>query len=117
MPLIKLETSVECAGQKKNEIATKLSILCAEGLGKPESVVQAVVSDNLTFTFAGKPDARSAFVELRSIGGLSPDVNKQLSSDICALLERELNIPPAGIYINFIDIPRANWGHDNKTFA
>jgi phenylpyruvate tautomerase len=65
---------------------------------------------------SGKPDD-AAFVDIRSIGGLSPEVNNRLSQEVCALLSRCLQIQQNRIYLNFTDIQATNWGWNGETFG
>ena len=116
MPLIKLQTSAQCSTEKKEEITLGLSRICAEGIGKPESFVASLFEESAATSFAGTI-CPVAFLEVKSIGGLTPEVNKKLSKAICEYMNDQLNIPPTHTYINFIDIPAANWGCNGSTFG
>jgi phenylpyruvate tautomerase PptA (4-oxalocrotonate tautomerase family) len=59
----------------------------------------------------------AAFVDLRSIGGLSDDVNRQLSQKVCRLLSESVGVPSNRIYLNFTDVEAANWGWNGQTFG
>ena len=65
---------------------------------------------------AGKP-GDAAFVDIRGIGGLSGDVNRQLSQKLCRLLNEALGVPPDRIYLNFTEIKATNWGWKGNTFG
>jgi phenylpyruvate tautomerase PptA (4-oxalocrotonate tautomerase family) len=65
---------------------------------------------------SGKP-GEAAFVDVRSIGGLSGDVNQKLSETICNLLEQSLGVPQNRIYLNFTDVEACNWGWNASTFG
>jgi phenylpyruvate tautomerase PptA (4-oxalocrotonate tautomerase family) len=56
-------------------------------------------------------------VDIRSIGGLSDDVNRQLSQKICKLLKESLGVPPDRVYLNFTDVRPGNWGWNGDTFG
>jgi len=114
--MVKLECSVRMDDVKKTSLAKELTKVVCAVTGKPEQYTQAMVSDCLTITFASAPQ-KSAFVEVRGIGGLSPDNNKKLSAEICALLEKSVGISQDMTYINFIDVPATNWGWKGSTFA
>ncbi len=116
MPLIKLQTSVKCAAETKEELALELSKICAKGIGKPESCVASIIEDDAVISFGGKI-ANTAFVEIKSIGGLNSDVNNRLSAMICDALNNILGIPGSRVYINFSDISANNWGCDGQTFG
>jgi phenylpyruvate tautomerase len=115
MPLLKLETTVALADDKKKTLLASLSKIVAGTIGKPEQYVMVALSP-AAMLMSGKPSA-AAFVDLRSIGGLSDDVNRQLAQKICKLLRESLGMPPDRIYLNFTDVPGANWGWNGDTFG
>ena len=51
------------------------------------------------------------------IGGLSGDVNRQLSQKVCRLLTESLGVPQDRIYLNFTDVEAGNWGWKGNTFG
>ncbi len=116
MPLVRLETTEKLQPDRKASLCARLSRICAEAIGKDEQWVMAVVADAAAMLFAGKPGP-AAFVDLRSIGGLTPRVNQALSERVCALLEQELHVPPARVYLNMEDVRADHWGHDGGTFG
>jgi phenylpyruvate tautomerase PptA (4-oxalocrotonate tautomerase family) len=65
---------------------------------------------------SGKP-GDAAFVDIRSIGGLGPDVTRQLSQKVCALLAQSLPVPQDRIYLNFNEVEATNWGWNGNTFG
>jgi phenylpyruvate tautomerase len=54
-------------------------------------------------SFGGSEDP-TAYGELVSIGGLGPEINKQLSAAIAEILQTKLSVPPARFYIKFYDV-------------
>lgn len=76
-----------------------------------------MVSLNQSAMLMSGKGGEAAFVDIRSIGGLSGDVNRTLSQQICKLLNDSLRIAPDRIYLNFIDIEAANWGWNGSTFG
>ena len=116
MPLIRLETTEKLQGDRKASLCASLSALCAEIIGKPEEYQMAIVLDGLTILRSGRPGP-AAFVEIRSIGGLTHKVNQSLSEKVCHLLQRELDIPGDRVYLNMTEIPGDRWGHDGTTFG
>ena len=59
----------------------------------------------------------AAFVDIRSIGGLTDDVNRRLSQNVCKLLNDALGVPPNRIYLNFTDVQASHWGWNGSTFG
>ena len=115
MPLLQLHTSVVVPEAKRAALLRKLSKLVAEGISKPEAYVMIALREG-PMSMSGDLGP-AAFVDLRSIGGLSPAVNKRLMSQLCPLLQQELGVPPARIFANFTDVPPGSWGHDGDTFG
>ncbi|MBI5502531.1 MAG: ABC transporter substrate-binding protein [Deltaproteobacteria bacterium] len=116
MPLIRMETSKHLEEAQRDEICRQLSLIAAEIVGKPEEYVQAIVSRDACVIRHGGTAGDAAFVEVRSIGGLTPKVNAALAARVCELLGRH-GIPPARIYLNFVDVRATHWGHDGSTFG
>src|SRR5947209_6420248 len=108
MPLLRLETTVSLADDQKKQMLAALSELVAGAIGKPEQYVMVSLNP-ANILMAGQP-GHAAFVDIRSIGGLGGNVNRQLSQKICDLLKKILNVPPDRIYLNFSDIEANNWG-------
>jgi phenylpyruvate tautomerase len=115
MPLLKLETTVAFSDEKKKVLLAALSKIVAGTIGKPEPYVMVVVS-LASIIMSGKP-GDAAFVDIRSIGGLNDDVNRQLSQKIGSLLSESLGVSPDRIYLNFTDVAAANWGWNGDTFG
>jgi phenylpyruvate tautomerase PptA (4-oxalocrotonate tautomerase family) len=59
----------------------------------------------------------AAFVDIRSIGGLTSEVNGKLSQQICKLLNDFLGMPQESIYLNFTEVEAGNWGWNGSTFG
>lgn len=115
MPLLSLQTDIEQTPAARESLLGELSGIVAAVIGKPESSVMVVLQPaGMAMAATG---GQAAFVEVRSIGGLSEDVNRRLSERICSALQTALGVPPERVYINFIDIARADWGWNGSTFA
>ncbi len=115
MPLIKLQVSQSVPADKRPELLASMSKILVDGIGKPEQYVMASL-DTASMLMGGAADP-AAFAEVKSIGGLGPEVNRKIASDLCALLQNTLQIPPDRVYINYVDIPRGDWGWNSRTFG
>jgi phenylpyruvate tautomerase PptA (4-oxalocrotonate tautomerase family) len=115
MPLLKLETTVTVPDEKRKNLITALSKIVAETIGKPELYVMVTIGP-CDILMSGKP-GEAAFVDVRSIGGLTDEVNKQLSKKVCALLKEALGVPENRTYLNFMDVDAVNWGWKGSTFG
>ncbi len=111
MPMI----CVKCRSEVPQSVLKELSSIVAEAVGKPEQYVMAVGS-RADVLMAGSAEP-AAFVEVRSIGGLLPKVNRELSEKICMSLETKLHIPSGRIYITFQSFTADSWGWNGSTFG
>lgn len=115
MPFVKITSSVEMPAGKRDEFLAAVSKAVVEATGKPEQYMMAAFEPG-TIMLAGKPGP-AAFVDVRAIGGLMPQVNAKISAKLCSLLEHWLKIPAERVYLTFIDVPASNWGHNGDTIG
>jgi phenylpyruvate tautomerase len=115
MPYIRLETSAPADQGTRTNLLQALSREVAQGIGKPEQYVMACF-EPMIMIMGGK-DQPAAYVELKSIGGLTPDVINRLSKNICALLQDMLQVPPARVFLNFSEVPPTHWAWNGETFG
>ena len=115
MPLLKLQTNVSVPAPKHAELLAGMSKLVAQAIGKPEQYVMATVAEG-PILMAGK-DGPAAFADVRSIGGLDARANREISQNLCVLLNKTLGIPANRVYLNFTDVAPGNWGHNGSTFG
>jgi len=115
MPLLKFETTVVLSEDKQQALLASLSKTVAEAIGKPEQYVM-VASSQAAMQMSGS-SGDAAFVDVRSIGGLTGVVNRKLSQKVCQLLHDSLGIPQDRIYLNFTDVQASHWGWNGNTFG
>ncbi len=117
MPLIELDTSCDLSGADRREaVAKELSRLAASCIGKPEQYVMACVRDNVTMTMGGATGA-AALVSVKSIGGLSKDVNQKLAAQVSPMLQKELSVAEDRVYLTFEELDRTHWAWKADTFG
>jgi phenylpyruvate tautomerase PptA (4-oxalocrotonate tautomerase family) len=117
MPLINVYTSAEALPREPaSALLRELSALVARHLKKPERYVMTVLVSGCPMTLGGDTTP-SCHVELKSIGGLTPAVNRALSQELCTKLSQALGVAPDRIYVVFADIPAQAWGHSGGTFG
>ena len=115
MPLLKLETTVALTEDKRQALLSSLSKILAETIGKPQQYVM-VTASQVAIQMSGRP-GDAAFVDVRSIGGLTGEVNRNLSKRVCELLNDSLGIPPDRIYLNFTEVQASHWGWNGNVFG
>ena len=117
MPLIKVQTSVTTPEKAKVETLLKtLSSALAKHTGKPESYVMTAFEPDVAMTFAGTTDP-VCYIEIKSIGSMSPAQTKSMSQDFCQQINQTLGVPANRIYIEFADAKGAMWGWNSSTFG
>ncbi|MDJ0763989.1 MAG: phenylpyruvate tautomerase MIF-related protein [Myxococcota bacterium] len=115
MPLLRLYTSVDVTGSKRDELLKTLSGIVAKAIGKPESYVMVTLRQEPICM--GGTIGPSAFVDVYSIGGLSRSVNRDISKQVCQLLNQQIDVPTDRVYLNFTNMDRENWGWNSSTFG
>ena len=115
MPLLKLETTVALTAEKQTALLASLSTIVAATIGKPEDYVMVTIHPT-AIQMAGEP-GNAAFVDIRSIGGLSVETNRRLAEKVCKELGDHAGIPPERVYVNFTEIEAVNWGWKGSTFG
>jgi phenylpyruvate tautomerase PptA (4-oxalocrotonate tautomerase family) len=115
MPLLKLETTVALTEDKRQALLASLSKIVAETIGKPQQYIM-VAASQAAIQMSGSP-GDAAFVDVRSIGGLTGVVNRKLSQKVCQLLHESLGIPPDRIYLNSTEVQANHWGWNGSTFG
>ena len=112
MPVLNIRTNVIM--EEKHNFLKTASRSIASLLGKPESYVMTMISDNQEMLFAGNNEPL-AYVELKSLG-LTSDQTAPISKAICELISTQMEISPSRIYIEFAAPEREMFGWNGGTF-
>lgn len=115
MPSLNMIISNDITLEKCKKLVSDMSIIVSKCIGKPEKYVMVSVQ-GAEFSMS-REKGNSAFVDIRSIGGLNANVNRRISQEVCALIEESVGIPAERVYLNFTDIPAGNWGWNGSTFG
>lgn len=116
MPLIKVQSSTPAPESTAvEELLKELSAKLAQHLGKPESYVMTAFEPDVAMTFAGTTEP-ACYVEVKSIGKMTPDQTKAMSQDFCQQIQEQIGVPKNRIYIGFTDAQRSMWGWNGSTF-
>jgi len=114
MPYLTIQTNRPVSPDQREPLLAAASRLLAKELGKPEAYVMVGLNSEVPMLFAGTGEP-AVYAELKSIG-LPAGQIKSLSRAICSLLEQQLDISPARVYIEFTDIKGGHWGWNSGTF-
>ncbi|MGB7444390.1 MAG: phenylpyruvate tautomerase MIF-related protein [Coleofasciculaceae cyanobacterium] len=116
MPLIKVQTSIDAPEATAVEgLLKNLSGKLSKHLGKPESYVMTAFEPGVAMTFAGTVEP-ACYVEIKSVGSMSPAQTKSMSADFCQEINQKLGVPANRTYIEFADAKGAMWGWNGSTF-
>ena len=114
MPMINLKTPLDVPENKRDSLLNALSKAVSEVTGKPERYIM-VILEKADFMLGGEREL-AAFLDIRGIGGISPEINANLSKKICEILEERIAVAQDKVYLNFTDVPASNWGWNGSTF-
>ncbi len=117
MPLVRIVSNQPTPTTKAAEaLLTEVSRCVSRLLGKPERWVMTCIDPSAAMTFAGAT-APACYVEVKSIGTLSPNVTKQVSAELCELVTKHLEVPADRTYIEFNEATGHHWGYGGSTFG
>jgi len=107
MPLMIIRTSAQFSEEKAEELL-KAATKVITDLGKPESHAMVLIQ-KVIGSMGGKPGP-VAFVEFKSMVGLTHEFNHKFVEHLTPVLEDLLGITGHNIYINFTTVPETTWG-------
>ena len=115
MPFVNVQVSGVVAEDTKKTLLAALSRIMSDTLGKPEQYVMAALETG-AIIMSGK-EGPAAFVDVRSIGKLNSKTNSPLAQKLSDALSASLGIPANRIFLNFTDVPAADWAWNKETFG
>lgn len=116
MPTFILHTNSTINDHQNETIRKDAVDILSQELSKSKKFIVTLIHDSVALEF-GQSEAPCAYIEVKSVGTLSPEQTTAMSDRICNALQRILSIPPDRIYIEFQESPRHLWGWNGKTFA
>jgi phenylpyruvate tautomerase len=114
MPYLNVKINKTVPADKGGAVMELLSKKLSKALAKPEDYVMVELQQGVSLMFAGSADP-AAYLELKSIGLPAVQV-RPLSKLLCGIMEEELQINPARIYIEFTEAKGSHWGWNGTTF-
>ena len=106
MPMIALTTSADLAG-KEEALKAGLGQAIALLPGKSEAWLMLSLTGGTPMYFQG--EARdAAFLDVSCFGKGNPDAYGRLTGALCDLMEKELGLSPANVYVKYSET--TNWG-------
>lgn len=117
MPLVHVTTSA--ASPEPGAMQSLLGDLSREAariIGKSEKWVMVAARCGVPMLFAGTPEP-AAYVEVKSIGGFTPEVANALSAGLSAVLERHLGVGRERVYLELEPEEASLFGWNGETFG
>lgn len=114
MPFIDSKVTVNLTDEKKTVLKSELAKIIEFIPGKSESYLMLGFEDNYSLFFKGKELEYGAFIEVKIFGTAPKQALSTVTSEICKLYERELNIPGDSIYVKYEEV--SNWGYNGFNF-
>ena len=89
--------------------------ILSEEIGKSPEFVFTMINFCESMSFGDSP-AYCAFVEVKNVGKMYPEITSSISKRLCSLISDYLEIEKEKIYIEFQESERHLWGWNGKTF-
>lgn len=113
MPYIKTTVSKEITPAAQEALKAKLGAAIALIPGKTEAWLMLSFEDNARMYFKGSNAADYAFVQVSLFGSASDAAYDRLTAAISEILNEELGIDRANIYITYAPIEHWGWNGSN----
>ena len=118
MPLLKIQLSLsEISTSSSCKVRTEGTEVLSSALGKSSDFVMVIVEESMSASFGGNLTDPCAYLEVKNVGELSPEITGELSRRLGELVQKEFGVPLDRIYIEFQESKRHLWGWPGKTFA
>lgn len=113
MPFIDSKISCKLSDAQKETLKTELGKLITIIPGKSENFLMVGFTDEYPLYFSGTKLDKGAFVDVKIFGSTSDSVLEEMTAKICALYEKELDIPSKAIYVKYEFATHWGWNGHN----
>lgn len=113
MPYIRTTVSKELTEQNKENLTAKLGQAIALIPGKSESWLMLTFEDNMNMYFKGSCDKDYAYLEVSLFGTASDAAYDRLTAALSEIVNEELGIDRANIYIKYEEAEHWGWNGSN----
>lgn len=113
MPFIDSKIAVPVTAEKKQIIKSELGKI-VNTLHKTEKFLMVGIDDGYDLWFGGDKLDKGAYVSVSLFGSASSSDYEKTTAQICELFQRELDIPPASVYVTYH--PVSDWGWNGGNF-
>lgn len=112
MPFINMKTTAALDTAKKEILAQEITRICKECLGKGENWVMTGFEDGVSLSFQGSTE-KIAYVEVKAYGSPAATGADKMTAEICAIVEKELEIPANRVYVSYWGTNMWGWNGGN----
>ncbi|MBQ7386399.1 MAG: hypothetical protein IJW04_07835 [Ruminococcus sp.] len=113
MPFINTKVTTEITKEKEEILKAELGKAITL-IGKGEAYLMLGFEDNCRLWLGGKNDSDMAYVEVSLLGHITKENAGKLTTAICDIFQRELNIKGDKVYVKFSETDL--WGYDSFMF-
>ncbi len=113
MPYIRTTVSNSISDQARDNIKTKLGQAIALIPGKSEAWLMLAFEDNINMYFKGDGTEDYAYVEVSLFGTTSDAAYDRLTAAISEIINEELGIDRANIYVKYEETQHWGWNSVN----
>ena len=113
MPYIRTTVSKELTAQNKENLKAKLGQAIALIPGKTEAWLMLAFEDNIDMYFKGSCDEEYAYLEVSLFGTTSDAAYERLTAALSEIVNEELGIDRANIYIKYEETYHWGWNGTN----
>lgn len=114
MPLVRIQTNADLDTAICHELMVESARIVAQELGKPESIMMAVVEPRTAMTFGGTIDPTALF-EIEGIE-LEDEPAGPLCEALSDLIERIAAVPAQRVFVKLANVPRGYWAGSRRVF-
>lgn len=113
MPFINTKTNLSLTPAQKTAVKQRFGEAVTI-LGKSEAFLMVGFESNVDLYFKGDNAQPLAFVEVKLFGNAAPSAYEQMTAAVCTILQEELDISPANVYVQYS--PCEHWGWNGRNF-
>ena len=113
MPYIRTTVSKELTSQNKENLKAKLGEAIALIPGKSEAWLMLAFEDNISMYFKGDGTQDYAYLEVSIFGSTSDAAYDRLTAALSEIINEELGIDRANIYIKYEEANHWGWNGAN----
>ena len=114
MPCIQMKTNVKVNEEAAQAIKSQLGKEISLFPGKSEQWLMVTLEDDCRIWFRGETGRPMAMVEVKIYGSsVDSAAAEKMTGRICSLLQNELGIDPADVYVAYAAVPDWGWNCGN----